>query len=934
MVIPYFCPKPIGMASIENEIVRFVAEMELDPQDQAAFVEGLKKAEQQCESFRKSIADTGKQMAKLKAEGKENSEEYGKLSKEMKSYRDGLKAATKDADSYSSALNINQMSINQLNKHARTLRTTLSAMHKEANPALWNKYNKELIQTEDRLRQVQIGTKGIQEPMLSIRKLFGDIKSPQMWGLALTGALSVAKNIFQQMTEQTQVWGDKWTMAQAKLSAGWNQFIANLGQGQKVVKASINDAIKAAERAQQLRDELFERENSYSIQEIKLQTEINDLQAIVNDRSKPEKERLSAVNSILQKEQQLADMKKSIADQELKAATDELATRTQLNTDELKAVIDEYELNIEQIRAGQEYNALLKEREKIQHEMSSAAGKNDQFSVSFYADQLDEIDKKIKSVTDVGVLKFAELARQYDLGNDNLVENYVEAVKKVLIADRDYSAAVASQARRRGSLINQIQSEEAEDRQKALEKELADAQKNYNEQLNSLKLSLLNREITETEYKAKSSALEISFLNQKKAINQTYGLDVTEIEGQIYDKRLGLQNQFNDKFLSTDENFTKLLEKQRAEANKSIEKLLAEMNSEVDKLQGELEQDSIDEFDRLLNKANTGIVTKDAKIAKSDADFDTEMADLESLHNFKLISEEEYLARKSELVKSHTQEVMQIETEGWNNALGVADQILGQMSNAISSAREAEYASLDAWKAKELAAAGDNAEKREQIEAEYEAKKLDIQKKYADIDMGIQIAKAIAAGALAIMQGFAQLGPVAGGVMAALITATTAAQIATIVAQRNAIKNASAESASASTATQSSTSNVAVGFSDGGYTGDGGRTEVAGVVHRGEYVVPQPELKIPYVQSLVAAIESKRRQRTSRNALPGFAEGGYTDVMTNQQDRSDSRILNQIYYLLTKMSKQPIKAYTVLSEMEAKQDMRNRFKRMTSLRRN
>ena len=44
--------------AIENEIVRFIAEMELDPQDQAKFVEGLKKAEDQCESLRKqSIAD-------------------------------------------------------------------------------------------------------------------------------------------------------------------------------------------------------------------------------------------------------------------------------------------------------------------------------------------------------------------------------------------------------------------------------------------------------------------------------------------------------------------------------------------------------------------------------------------------------------------------------------------------------------------------------------------------------------------------------------------------------------------------------------------------------------------------------------------------------------------------------------------------------------
>ena len=77
--------------AIENEIVRFIAEMELDPQDQAKFVEGLKKAEDQCESLRKAISDTGNEMAKMKAEGKDNTAEYEKLSKQLKNYNSALK---------------------------------------------------------------------------------------------------------------------------------------------------------------------------------------------------------------------------------------------------------------------------------------------------------------------------------------------------------------------------------------------------------------------------------------------------------------------------------------------------------------------------------------------------------------------------------------------------------------------------------------------------------------------------------------------------------------------------------------------------------------------------------------------------------------------------------------------------------------------------
>ena len=57
-----------------------------------------------------------------------------------------------------------------------------------------------------------------------------------------------------------------------------------------------------------------------------------------------------------------------------------------------------------------------------------------------------------------------------------------------------------------------------------------------------------------------------------------------------------------------------------------------------------------------------------------------------------------------------------------------------------------------------------------------------------------------------------------------------------------------------------------LGFAGGGYTGDGGRTEPAGVVHRGEYVVRASEVEKPGVRQLLDAIN---------DGMPGFARGGY-----------------------------------------------------------
>ena len=901
---PYICLEKRDSMAIENEIVRFIAEMELDPQDQAKFVEGLRQAEEQCESLRKAISDTGNEMAKMKAEGKENTAEYEKLSRQLKNYNSALKTTTKETDSYTASLSTNQMSIKQLNQHARTLRSALSSMHKAANPQLWNKYNNELIATNKRLAELKIGTEQTKGGLLSF---FDDISRGFTVGNVIAsifnGLGGTIKRVFQDAMSQTQVWGDWWNMMTAQMSAGWNQFISTLFQGKDVIKASISDAVRAAADAQGLMDELFERQNSQSLQEMTLQTEINKQRAIVNDSSKPEQERLAALEKILQMEEQIADTKKSIAQQEMDAAARVLEARTGLSDQELERYIVDYEKNRDIILKAQEYNSLLKQQRQLETDLRHAG--NDAYAREQYGKQLDDVRELMKAYTDEQIQDFARISRQYDLGNDEMVMAWVNAKKAMLQADSDYTNAVAAQARRRGTLVNQIESEQEEAADKAYSDAKSSAETAYRQQINDLKQSLLDREISQQEYNEKAQQAEIDRLEKIKQINQQYGKDITEIDGQILDARLKAQSgQARDtsSWLEDDLDPSTFMQQLREKSGGAKSGL-----------------------------AGGGLATPEEKQEGGNQDsslIDQELAMLDSLHEQKLISEEEYLARRTALTQKYNEDSEQTELEGWTSRLQVANGMLSQMEGAVNAAREAEYASLDAWKAKELAAAGDNAEKREQIENEYEAKKLDIQKKYANVDMGIQIAKTIAAGALAVMQAWSQLGPVAGSVMAAIVAATTAAQVATIVAQRNAIMNATPGSSSSAGTAQVRTVS---GFSDGGYTGDGGRLEVAGVVHRGEYVVPQPELRDPAVAAMVASIESRRRRRTSSHALPGYAEGGYTGV-SGLSGRGAEDILGRILKAVEQFNSRPVKTYVTLTDLDAQQKLRSDFRNATSLR--
>lgn len=79
-----------------------------------------------------------------------------------------------------------------------------------------------------------------------------------------------------------------------------------------------------------------------------------------------------------------------------------------------------------------------------------------------------------------------------------------------------------------------------------------------------------------------------------------------------------------------------------------------------------------------------------------------------------------------------------------------------------------------------------------------------------------------------------------------------------------------------------------VEFAEGGYTGDGAKYDVAGVVHKGEYVTPKHLVESPAARPHLQALE---RMRT------GYADGGFV-VNTNTFDANQSlAVMNAIKML-------------------------------------
>ena len=256
----------------------------------------------------------------------------------------------------------------------------------------------------------------------------------------------------------------------------------------------------------------------------------------------------------------------------------------------------------------------------------------------------------------------------------------------------------------------------------------------------------------------------------------------------------------------------------------------------------------------------------------------------------------------------------------WKEAF---DYYSNLFSGAVSALQNAEIANMEAKYDAEIAAAQGNAQEVERLETEKAQKKLEIEKKYADVQFTVKASQIIADTAVAIMKALSQLGPIAGPVAAALMGVTGAAQLAVANAERQKVKSMTLSGASGSTPVSAErVVNASGGYDQGGYTGDGDRYEVAGVVHRGEYVIPVPEMKNKRVVNMVKVIESIRRNRTSANPWPGYYEGG--KVTERERPGQDIDRLNRAAEKLERASRnlsRPAKSYVLLSDINAAQDL-------------
>lgn len=272
---------------------------------------------------------------------------------------------------------------------------------------------------------------------------FGD-KLKGMASVAKVAWAAVAAAVVKFATDaikMTQKWGDEWKATMAGVNAAYGSFVRQLASGEGFTNlfANMREAARLAREAARELDEVFERTTSYNYTEANTQKEIAQLQLIMRDSSKSDKERMDAAQKIIQKTQELATLKKDIATQEADAYRKQLKSQTQLNDQEINFLVREYNQNKAIIDQGRAY---LQEKKRLEGNVSAArnnaafaAGRpGSDYLTQQWIDAKDELDK-FEASTSQAVKDVAEMTKKYDKGNDELIANLGKAEVAVINVD-------------------------------------------------------------------------------------------------------------------------------------------------------------------------------------------------------------------------------------------------------------------------------------------------------------------------------------------------------------------------------------------------------------------------------------------------------------------------------------------------------------------
>lgn len=459
-------------------------------------------------------------------------------------------------------------------------------------------------------------------------------------------------------------------------------------------------------------------------------------------------------------------------------------------------------------------------------------------------------------------------------------------------------------------------------------------------------------------------AAEQAHFEQQVAVEQAYQDALAKVmeQGEMQ-QELTLEQQRDQKLEVLKGYYQAALNmaKQNGEDTAQLEKAYKDIQAQIQKEYITKQKEQLDEQDEKKKQA------RQALGFDQQSEYDRQLELLQQALDNQYITQQE-----------HEQRVQQLKKESF---MKQAEYYTNLFSNAVTSLQNAEMANVDAKYDAEIKAAEGNTALQEKLEKKKANEKLKIQKKYADVNFAMQVAQIISNTAVSIMKAYSELGPIAGSIAAALMGVTGAAQLAVANAERQKVKRMTLNGSASGTS--SAGSRVASGRESGGRIDvereqDGKHfnaeyapgkrgyvdhpTVIVGEGPRGrskEWVASNAALENPTIAPLINLMDAAQRAGQIRTfdmskylmAMQGRALGGSIDrqsarisqeiapggadfyVRTQESAHRDAgnatsgRNNDELLELLRELKRDGIRSFVSLSDLDAKQELRNQARK-------
>lgn len=353
---------------------------------------------------------------------------------------------------------------------------------------------------------------------------------------------------------------------------------------------------------------------------------------------------------------------------------------------------------------------------------------------------------------------------------------------------------------------------------------MALAKKETSQEKYDLAMSALNTQHTanllaiETSYTELSQNIDIKDAEKKKSLQDTQLKNQQAAEQKHLEQQIAAENAYQEALakvmeqgggqqaLTLEEEYHQQLEVLNGYYNAALD--LAKQNGDdITQLQAayaEAQAKIQSDYDekraaKLAEEADKEKQARQSLGFDKQSEYDQQLEQLQTALDQQYITQEEYEKKVQQLKKDSFMKQAQYYTELFSNAVGALQQ--------------AEMSNVDAKYDAEIKAAEGNTELQEKLEKKKANEKLKIQKKYADVNFAMQAAQIIANTATSIMKAYADMGPIAGSIAAALMGVTGAAQLVVANAERQKVKRMTLSNTGSSS---SGGSRVASGRESGG----------------------------------------------------------------------------------------------------------------------